>query len=172
LGGRHALHGEGKNKPLTPTKTLIAIPEPRVNALYWAHATIAGRQGMQVVGDFTITNVSAGDLLLTLAALRYWRGLRRHVQKASTGMQLNFRGFNGPLPPGKTAGVRAAFMYVDEHRPDKPGDLKADVALVDQFNNYHWIKGLTVSIPAFPSDEASTATALTTVPCGRAQGLD
>jgi hypothetical protein len=132
-----------------PSKTMVALVNPRINALYWGHATVAGKPGMQVVGDFIVTNVTKGDLLLPIGILRYRRGMIRKRVRTGPMVKHAPSGYSSSsysIPPMDTADVRVGFIYPDPDRPS-PGDFAADVGFVDQFGNHHWLRRLQFKHP-------------------------
>jgi hypothetical protein len=132
-----------------PIKTVIAMVEPAINALWWGHSTFSGVPGMQVVGDFNVTNIWSGDVRLLVGLLRYRRGLVRHVVRCDPGVRDTKSVYTGPypIPSGRTSHVRLDFMYPDRQRREEPGDFVADVGFVDQFGNHHWVRGLRFKHP-------------------------
>jgi hypothetical protein len=134
-----------------PTKTVVALTDPRINALYWGEATIAGKPGMQVVGDLIVTNITAEFVELPVGVLRYrrrwWDLLRKRVRAHAMVKDVRSR-YSGRygIPPKATTDVRVVFIYSEPERPE-PGDFVGDVALVDQFGNHHWLRRLRFKHP-------------------------
>jgi hypothetical protein len=144
--GHKVRRGAGSN---VPTKTLIALVHPRINALYWGDATLMGKPGMQVVGDFIVTNTSMTDALIPVGVLRYRRGIWRKRVRTSPLVKHLKSGYSGSygIASGATSEVRMGFIFLEPDKPP-PGDFVADVAFVDQFGNYHWLKGLRFKHPS------------------------
>jgi hypothetical protein len=134
-----------------PSKTVIAMVDPRANSMYWAAATVAGHPGFQVVGDFNVTNIWDGQVRLLVGILRYrrWFFLRKTVKTnplvgdAVTGMAGRY-----VIRPGDTAYVRMGFIFREAQSLKVPRSFVADVCFVDQFNNYHWLRGLEFKHPS------------------------
>jgi len=137
--------------PAVPTKTVIAIVDPRSNALFWGFASSGTVPGMQVVADFKVTNISSEPVSLLVGVLRYrrrwWNATRKHVRAAPMVRDLRSQ-YSGQyeIPSRATTGVRINFIYGERERPS-PMDFIADVALVDQFGNHHWLNGLRFKHP-------------------------
>jgi hypothetical protein len=135
-----------------PSKTVILLPEPRINALYWTYAGTPEAPAMQVVGDLVVTNISQVGVNLPIGVLRYrrrrWYLARKEVRASPWVKDLKspYSGGYG-IPPGGTTHVRAAFVWKEQERPPI-GDLVADVALVDQFGNHHWLRRLRLKHPS------------------------
>lgn len=48
---------------------------------------------------------------------------------------------NYPIPPNEMTRVRVSFHFIPKNRePNKR--FKVDIAIIDQFDNRHWLKGL------------------------------
>jgi hypothetical protein len=50
------------------------------------------------------------------------------------------------IPSKATTGVRVGFVYAEPERTE-PGEFVADIALVDQLGNHHWLRGLRFKRP-------------------------
>ena len=133
--------------PKLPARTIVAIPEPRSNALWW-HMGSDGRQPpsplMQICADFNVTNVWERDVKLAGAVIRFrrWLVLRR-VERGDALVKDLRSPYSGryAIPPNAMTHVRAHFMFGQPGRAEGKR-LTADLALVDQFDNHHWIKRL------------------------------
>jgi hypothetical protein len=134
-----------------PTKTLIVLVNPRITALYWGYAGTGTLPGMQVVGDFVVTNITAGPVQLPVGVLRYrqrrWDVARKSVHTSPLVKDLGSQ-YSGryAIPPKGTTDVRIGFVYSEPERPPLE-NFVADVALVDQFGNHHWLRGLRFKHP-------------------------
>jgi hypothetical protein len=130
--------------PGLPAKTIVAIQQPRINALWWSMGKMGERPMMQVVGDFNATNVWTNDVRVLAAIIRYRRwGLLTYTERGDATVQQQHGHYHGHyvIPPNQTTWLRVGFHFVPRHRaPTKR--LKADVAIIDQFDNRHWLKGL------------------------------
>ncbi len=127
-----------------PARTVVPIIQPRINALWWHIGRMGSLPGMQFCADFNVTNAWDRDIRLAGATLRVRHQIfsRKTVQGTADvkDLQSQYSG-NYPIPPNEMTWVRAHFMY-PEKKPPRVGDLIADVAIIDQFNNHHWVRGL------------------------------
>jgi len=128
----------------TPQRTVILIPEVQINSLWWHQGSQAGRPALQVVGDFNITNTWTLPVKLAAAKLRYREGLRRKTVLGMVDVKdfaSHYHGRYAMLPNAMTP-ARVHFFAANTTR-EETRPLVADIAVVDQFGNEHWIKGLT-----------------------------
>ncbi|MCA8290016.1 hypothetical protein [Burkholderia vietnamiensis] len=137
--------GGKEQAPGLPKRTVVAIQEPRINALWWSLGSMGDKPMLQVVGDFNTTNVWTDNVRLAGALIRYRRwGILSRTERGDTmvkDLRSQYSG-NYPIPPNHMTHVRVSFHFVLGHR--EPGKrFKADVAIIDQFDNRHWLKGLT-----------------------------
>jgi hypothetical protein len=132
-----------------PSRTLIAIKQPSGNALWWHMGSTGGAAPqplMQVSADFNVTNIWNQDILIASAAIRvrrWWRPARIETADAMVLVKDQNSQYSGqyPIAPNVMSKVRVGFMI--QPPPLSQGKtLIADVALVDQFNNSHWLIGL------------------------------
>ena len=133
----------GGYQPAVPQRTVTVIPDPRINALSWSPASLGEKPMLQVVGDFNVTNTWSKDAHLPAAAIRFRSlGLRRRTYRGECLVQHVRTAYSGayPIPPNHLAHVRVHFM-IPIRKKRRPGHFKADVAVIDQFNNYHWVRG-------------------------------
>lgn len=136
----------GKDQaPGLPKRTVVAIQEPRINALWWSLGSMGDKPMLQVVGDFSTTDVWTDNVRLAGALIRYRRwGVLSRTERGDTmvrDLRSQYSG-NYPIPPNQMTHVRVSFHFVLGHR--EPGKrFRADVAIIDQFDNRHWLKGLT-----------------------------
>jgi hypothetical protein len=131
-----------------PTRTVVLIPEARINALIWTEGKSGDKPAMQVMGDFVITNLTAAELHLPVGLLRFRRGMFRQVHQCNPALHVQWRGFDGGIPPRATVGARLVFRFVIPEPREQPKELVADVAIVDQFNNHHWLRPLRFKHPS------------------------
>lgn len=135
--------------PGVPQRTLIMIQEVQPNSLWWHQGnTGAGsspvRPILQVVGDFQVTNTWSKPVIAVAAKLRYREGLRRKVALGYVMVKDTAGPYHGryPIPPNAMTAARIHFMVIGVAREaTKP--LVADIAVIDQYNNAHWTRGLT-----------------------------
>ncbi len=121
-----------------PKKTMVLIPMSRSNALWWHMGSIGGKPAMQIVGDLNVTNISKYGVIVMGAKLR---------RPAATGNALvrahnaNVYSSKHVIPEGAVSDLR--FDFFVEPPVCKEGEvLTGDVAIIDQFGNEHWLKGL------------------------------
>ncbi|GAH97605.1 unnamed protein product, partial [marine sediment metagenome] len=128
-----------------PRQTITAIQQPRINALWWSMGTLGDKPMLQIVGDFNATNVWSANVRLAGALIRYRRwGVLLRTERGDTSVKDLYSQYSGnyPIPPNEMTWIRVAFHFVPRHRAPKPW-FKADVAIIDQFGNLHWIRGVT-----------------------------
>lgn len=123
-----------------PPKTLILQPVPRRNALWWHMGSMSGNPAMQIVGDLNITNISKHDVVVMGAKLKKPRALG-HAFVRAQGSNLYGSGSDHSVPVGGISDLRFDF-FVQPPVKEKGQMFKADVAILDQFGNEHWLKGL------------------------------
>jgi hypothetical protein len=121
-----------------PTKTVILIPVARPDALWWHMGSMDSRPVMQIAGDLSATNISKFEIVLMGAKLR--------KPKASGLALVSERGSHictqkNAIPLGAVSDLRFDF-FVQPPSREKGEPFKADVAIIDQFGNEHWLKGL------------------------------
>lgn len=121
-----------------PTKTVILIPMARQNALWWHLGSMGDQPLMQIVGDLNVTNISKSGVVLMGARLRKHKAtghvmVQRHNSREYSTM-------NG-IPAGAVSELRFD-LYVQPPVCKTGKTFKADVAIIDQFNNEHWLNGL------------------------------
>lgn len=121
-----------------PPRTMILQPVARQNALWWHMGSMGGNPAMQIVGDLNITNISRHDVVVMGAKLRKPRAIGHAFVRAQGA---NVYGSNHPVPVGGISDLRFDF-FVQPPVRDKGQVFKADVAILDQFGNEHWLKGL------------------------------
>ena len=141
LSGRAAAEGYPTK---LPRKTIKIARMPRLNALAWGEAMMANKTAIQMVADLNVTNVSGGPIRILSARIRYrlgwsWR-LRNHM--TDVNVQDIRSGYSGgyDIASGATVKVRVANVFREKNRPAPNTVVVADIALVDQFNNEHWLR--------------------------------
>lgn len=121
-----------------PSKTMVLIPVTHPNALWWHMGSAGDRPLMQIVGRFNVTNISKHSIFVMAAKLRKPKAVGyAHVraQKSNTFSDRH------SIPPGGISELSFQF-YVQPPVREAGKLFKADVAIVDQFANEHWLKGL------------------------------
>ena len=129
-----------------PKRTLVVI-QPQPHVLWWHMGSTGGQQPrplMQISADLRVTNIWNSDIRIAGAAIRFRQRLVfRRLERGDAlvkDLRSQYSG-NYPIPPNAMTRVGAHFMLDRPAR--KVGKyLVADLALVDQFNNYHWLRSL------------------------------
>ena len=121
-----------------PTKTMILVPVSRQNALWWHMGSMAGQPAMQIVGDLNITNVSKYGVVVMGARLRKPRAVGHAFVREQTSGTYSSKSV---VPQGGISDLR--FDFFVQPPVKREGDsFMGDVAIIDQFGNEHWLKGL------------------------------
>ena len=121
-----------------PKKTLILIPVARQNALWWHMGSMGDQPAMQIVGDLNVTNISKYGVFVMGARLRKPKAIGHALVHAHDS---NMYGTKYVIPQGGISDLRFDF-FVQPPVREKGKPFKGDVAIVDQFGNEHWLKGL------------------------------
>lgn len=120
-----------------PSRTLIVQPKPHPNAFWWHMGSSAGQPAMQIVGDVTVTNISNYKVLTTASRLR-----KPQVIGQAHRMRLNSRDSDDEMIDARAiADVRINFWVMPPFR-EANHPFRADIAIVDQFGNEHWLKNV------------------------------
>lgn len=121
-----------------PSKTMVLIPVSRSNALWWHMGSMGDQPAMQIVGDLNITNISKYDVVVMGAKLRKPKAVGHALVRAHDSSMYSSK---HSIPQGSISDLRFDFFVQPPVR--EVGKLfKADVAIIDQFGNEHWLKGL------------------------------
>jgi hypothetical protein len=121
-----------------PSKTMILIPVARQNALWWHMGAMGDQPAMQIVGDLNVTNISKYNVVVMGAKLRKPKAVGHAMVRAHDS---NIYGQKHSIPQGGISDLRFDF-FVQPPVNEKGKLFKADVAIIDQFGNEHWLKGL------------------------------
>ena len=121
-----------------PTKTMVLMPIARQNALWWHMGTMGDQPMMQIVGDLNVTNISKYGVFVMGAKLRKPKAVGHAFVRAQDSDMYDAKNV---IPQGTISDLRFDF-YVQPPVCQKGKPFKADVAIVDQFGNEHWLKGL------------------------------
>lgn len=119
-----------------PKKTVILVPVSLRNAFWWHMGSMSGQPAMQIVGDLNVTNISKYNVYLMGARLRKPRAVG-HVCVRVQGS--NIYSSNSMIPQGALSDLRFDF-FVQPPVCKEGSPFKADVAIIDQFGNEHWLK--------------------------------
>jgi hypothetical protein len=121
-----------------PTKTLILIPVARHNSFWWHMGDASGEPVMQIVGDLNVTNISKFGVVLTGARMRKPKATGNAIVSTHDSQTYSS---NNVIPVGAMGDLRFDFLVQPPVR-EKGNLFKADIAIVDQFGNEHWLKGV------------------------------
>lgn len=121
-----------------PSKTMVLIPVSRQNALWWHMGAMGDQPAMQIVGDLNVTNISKYGVFVMGARLRKPKVVGHALVRAHDS---NVYGSNNIIPQSGVSDLRFDF-FVQPPMREAGQSFKADVAIIDQFGNEHWLKGL------------------------------
>lgn len=121
-----------------PSKTMVLIPVARQNALWWHMGAMGDQPAMQIVGDLNVTNISKYGVFVMGAKLKKPKAIGHALVRAHDS---NMYGTKHIIPQGGVSDLRFDF-FVQPPVREKGQLFKADVAIIDQFGNEHWLKGL------------------------------
>jgi len=100
--------------------------------------SMGGQPAMQIVGDLNVTNISKYEVIVMGAKLRKPKAVghaRVLAQDSNMYSQKHI------IPQGGVSDLRFDF-FVQPPVSEEGKPFKADVAIIDQFGNEHWLKGL------------------------------
>ena len=141
-------HSEPSNSDI-PSRTIVVIQQPGINALWWSKGTAGEQQIMQVVGDFNLTNTWSKNIRLSGAVLRYKRlfffSSEVRGDASVKDLRSQYSG-NYPVPPNEMTWLRISFHFAPKSNFPTTNFI-ADVAVIDQFNNHHWLTNLCFKHP-------------------------
>jgi hypothetical protein len=120
-----------------PPKTIILVPVSSPNAFWWHMGSSGDQPAMQIVGDLTVTNICKYKVLLTAAKMRKPKAMG-HVMVRDVNS--NYYG-SYMIPEGGVSDLRFDFWVMPPVR-NKGETFKADIAIMDQFGNEHWLKNI------------------------------
>lgn len=93
---------------------------------------------MQIVGALNVTNISTYGIFVMAAKLRKPKAVGHALVRAHDS---NMYSSKHVIPEGAVGDLSFDF-YVQPPVREKGKPCKADVAIIDQFGNEHWLKGL------------------------------
>lgn len=115
-----------------PQRTIVPLPKPDQRSCWWHMGESGDNPIMQVVGRYTVTNISGLPVLLTLAKMKSPE-LLGHVSTRQVDGPYHGSYF---IPP--TATTSASFnFWIDPPIKNEGEVFSSTVALVDQFGNGH-----------------------------------
>jgi hypothetical protein len=120
-----------------PSKTMVLIPVSRQNALWWHMGAMGDQPAMQIVGDLNVTNISKYGVYVMGAKLRKPKAIGHAMVREHNS---NVYGQH-IIPQHGVSDLRFDF-FVQPPVCEKGKLFKADIAIIDQFGNEHWLKGL------------------------------
>lgn len=120
-----------------PKKTLVLLPKASPNMTWWHMGSSGGKPAMQVVGKLTVTNITKYNILLTLVKMKKPRILG-HVmcRKVDANIYGSYM-----IPGGATTDLSYDFWIIPPFK-EKGESFNADIAVLDQFGNQHWVKSV------------------------------
>ncbi|MDF0650700.1 MAG: hypothetical protein P0121_04410 [Nitrospira sp.] len=121
-----------------PSKTMVLIPVSRQNAFWWHMGSMGSQPVMQIVGDLNVTNISMYDVVVMGAKLRKPKAVGHALVRAHDS---NMYSQAHSIPRSGISELRFDF-FVQPPVKEEGKPFKADVAIIDQFGNEHWLKGL------------------------------
>ena len=119
-----------------PKKTITIVPKPHANATWWHMGSTKGEPAMQIVGEYTVTNITKYNILLTVAKMKKPKKSLGPVMVKDVNSQ--YHG-NYPIPPGATTNMNFDFWIFPPFKA-KGESFTADIKILDQFGNEHLIK--------------------------------
>lgn len=121
-----------------PSKTMILIPVAHHNSLWWHMGSMGEQPVMQIVGDLNVTNISRYGVFVMGAKLREPKVLGYALVRAHDSHMYDTKHV---IPTGAISDLRFDF-YVQPPFTEEGKSFRADVAIIDQFANEHWLEGL------------------------------
>ncbi|NQY74403.1 MAG: hypothetical protein HRT90_06525 [Candidatus Margulisbacteria bacterium] len=126
-----------------PKKTIIVAPNPNPHDTWWH----MGSQGineptMQISGSYQVTNITEDNINLSAVEMKKPNVMGNIIVKDSKS---HYYG-SYPIPSKYLTDISFDFLIKPPFK--KTGEsFKADVAIIDQFGNEHWIKGIVFVYP-------------------------
>ncbi|BDT60480.1 hypothetical protein MasN3_39740 [Massilia varians] len=114
------------------------MPVSRPNALWWHMGSSGSEPAMQIVGDLNVTNIAKRGVYVMEVKLRRPRAVGHAVVRAQNS---NLYDTKHIIPQGGISDLRFDF-FVQPPVRTAGQKFTADVAIVDQFGNEHWLKDL------------------------------
>jgi hypothetical protein len=120
-----------------PKKTLTLLSKPSPQHTWWHMGSSGDKPAMQIVAKFTATNITKLNILPTQAKMKRPK-IFGHVmtRKHDEGVHGGYM-----IPAGTTTDIAVDFWIMPP--VSKEGEtFKANISIVDQFGNEHWVKGI------------------------------
>jgi hypothetical protein len=121
-----------------PSKTLILLPISRQNALWWQMVLMGDQPAMQINGALNATNISEYGIVVVGAKLRKPKAIGHVLVSSHDSYMCSSKQV---IQKGAVSGLSFDFL-IQPPVCKKNKSFKADVAIIDQFGNEHWLKGL------------------------------
>lgn len=123
-------------KEKVPSQTLKFVLQPQ--GAWWHMGGKDSNPAMQIHADYYATNITSGQVFVTIAFIKKPKAeTRPHVQHP-TG---NIFGSRYPILPGQTTELSLSFFVKPPAR--KEGEsFKTDILVLDQYGNEHRIKNV------------------------------
>lgn len=120
-----------------PKRTLVLVIKGTGHQSWWHMGKSGDEPAMQIVAHFTATNISNFGVLPTSAKMRKPKYLGHVMAKKHDD---NIYG-SYIIPKGIITELSVDF-WITPPIKNKGELLKADIAIIDQFGNEHWIKNV------------------------------
>jgi hypothetical protein len=123
-----------------PAKTLVLLAIPSEGGNKWCMGSLNNSPAMQIYGGCYATNTTTLDIQPVAAILRKPYQLSDvRVKKSDSDGHESYGSYN--IPSAATTIIIFDFLVAPPIR--KQGEqFIADIAILDQFGNKHWIKGM------------------------------
>ena len=121
--------------PKIPRKTLALVVEGTGHECWWHMGKSGGDPAMQIVARFSATNISDFGVLPTSARMRKPRFLG-HVMTQKHDENI----YGSYIIPTGVITKLAVDFWVTPPVKNEGATFKADIAIIDQFGNQHWVK--------------------------------
>lgn len=127
----------GRHTYRIPKRTITLAPSRQINSTWWHMGRSGNDPAMQISGKFTVTNISTFNLLLVAAKMKKRKEMGQVMTRK---MDENIYG-GYALPEGGVTELSYHFWIIPPFKPEGESFV-ADIAIVDQFNNKHWVNGV------------------------------
>jgi len=120
-----------------PSKTIIILPSQQRKDFWWHMGSHSNKPAMQIVGNFAVTNITKYNIYLVSIKMNKPFAKGNVLVKNSTSECYG----SYEILPGGTTEITFDFWIVPPKKKEND-TFKADIALIDQFGNEHWKKGI------------------------------
>jgi hypothetical protein len=119
-----------------PKKTIVLLTKPSRRPFWWhMSADLSGQPAMQIYGYLQVTNICKHDIVLSGAKLKKPKVLGRVDVK-----NVNSGDYGSDMVPAGGVTDLTFQLWVMPPVREKGQVFKADIAILDQFGNEHWVK--------------------------------